>query len=132
MNRSIDPGILGAGDNGEPVAIAPPDAVVVGSAARDVTAADRRGWRLGGGVTYGALTLARLGLRVGAVAQFTDCGVGDSQLDRDHAISPCQQLLLLVGGRAGDRQHGAGAIDQGHRGVEDLGGRRRHGRQASA
>ncbi len=37
--------------------------VVVGAAARDVAPDDPRGWRLGGGVTYGALTLARLGLR---------------------------------------------------------------------
>ncbi len=36
--------------------------VVVGSAARDIAADDPRGWRLGGGVTYGAMTLARLGL----------------------------------------------------------------------
>src|SRR3954464_14357111 len=36
--------------------------VVVGSAARDIDESDARGWRLGGGVTYGALTLGRLGL----------------------------------------------------------------------
>jgi sugar/nucleoside kinase (ribokinase family) len=36
--------------------------VVVGCAARDIVADDPRGWRLGGGVTYGGLTLARLGL----------------------------------------------------------------------
>jgi sugar/nucleoside kinase (ribokinase family) len=36
--------------------------VVVGSAARDVAAADPRGWRLGGAVTYAGLALARLGL----------------------------------------------------------------------
>jgi len=41
--------------------------VVVGSASRDVDAGDPRGWRLGGGATYGALVLARLGLRVGVV-----------------------------------------------------------------
>lgn len=40
-----------------------PDVVVVGAAARDISAEDPRGWRLGGGVTYGALTLARLGIR---------------------------------------------------------------------
>ena len=36
--------------------------VVVGAACRDVAGNDRRGWRLGGGVTYSALTIARLGL----------------------------------------------------------------------
>lgn len=45
----------------------PPDVVVVGAAARDITPADPRGWRLGGGVTYGALALARLGVRTGAL-----------------------------------------------------------------
>lgn len=44
-----------------------PDVVVVGAAARDVTADDPRGWRLGGGVTYGALALARLGVSTGVV-----------------------------------------------------------------
>src|SRR3954453_18960242 len=35
---------------------------VVGAASRDLTRDDPRGWRLGGAVTYGALTLAPLGL----------------------------------------------------------------------
>ncbi|HEY8198171.1 MAG TPA: PfkB family carbohydrate kinase [Candidatus Limnocylindrales bacterium] len=41
--------------------------VHVGSAARDVTSDDPRGWRLGGGVTYSALTTARLGIPTRAV-----------------------------------------------------------------
>jgi hypothetical protein len=41
--------------------------VHVGSASRDLTSDDPRGWRLGGGVTYGALTTARLGLRTAAL-----------------------------------------------------------------
>jgi sugar/nucleoside kinase (ribokinase family) len=41
--------------------------VVVGSATRDLTEDDARGWRLGGGVTFGALAFARLGLRTGVV-----------------------------------------------------------------
>jgi sugar/nucleoside kinase (ribokinase family) len=45
----------------------PPEIVVVGAAARDVAADDPRGWRLGGGVTYGALTAAGLGLRTVAL-----------------------------------------------------------------
>lgn len=44
-----------------------PDVVVVGSAARDIDEAEPRGWRLGGGVTYGALASARLGLRTAAL-----------------------------------------------------------------
>lgn len=45
----------------------PPFVLVAGAASRDITSQDPRGWRLGGAVTYGSLTLARLGLRVGAV-----------------------------------------------------------------
>lgn len=44
-----------------------PVVVVAGAASRDLAVDDPRGWRLGGGVSYSALTLARLGLRVGAV-----------------------------------------------------------------
>ena len=44
-----------------------PEVVHVGSACRDIEADDPRGWRLGGGVTYAALTTARLGLRTAAV-----------------------------------------------------------------
>jgi sugar/nucleoside kinase (ribokinase family) len=44
-----------------------PDVIVVGAAARDVASGDPRGWRLGGGVTYSGLALARLGLRTGIV-----------------------------------------------------------------
>jgi sugar/nucleoside kinase (ribokinase family) len=44
-----------------------PDVVVVGAATRDIAADDPRGWRLGGGVSYTALTIARLGLRTVAL-----------------------------------------------------------------
>jgi len=43
------------------------EVVHVGSACRDVAPDDPRGWRLGGGVTYAALTTARLGLKTAAV-----------------------------------------------------------------
>jgi sugar/nucleoside kinase (ribokinase family) len=43
------------------------DVVHVGAACRDVAPDDARGWRLGGGVTYAALTTARLGLATAAV-----------------------------------------------------------------
>jgi 1D-myo-inositol 3-kinase len=45
----------------------PPRIVVIGSAARDVAPDDPRGWRLGGAVSYGALTISRLGVATGAV-----------------------------------------------------------------
>ena len=75
-----------------------PDVVVVGAASRDVDRADPRGWRLGGGVSYGALLAARLGARVAAV-------VG---LDRD--ASGAAELALLR--EAGVRVH-VTALDEG-------------------
>ena len=44
----------------------------IGSACRDIAPDDRRGWRIGGGVTYAALTTARLGLRTAAVVGVDD------------------------------------------------------------
>ena len=44
-----------------------PTVVVVGSAARDIAEDDPRGWRLGGGVSYSALTTARLGVPTAAI-----------------------------------------------------------------
>jgi sugar/nucleoside kinase (ribokinase family) len=43
-----------------------PVVLVAGSATRDLTGDDPRGWRIGGAVTYGSLALARLGLDVRA------------------------------------------------------------------
>ena len=48
-------------------AAGPPVVVVVGAAARDIAADDPRGWRLGGGVSYSALTVARLGIPTAAL-----------------------------------------------------------------
>lgn len=59
------------------------DVVHVGSAARDLTDDDPRGWRLGGGASYSALTTARLGLRTAAVV-----GV-------DHLAAEAEELDLL-------------------------------------
>ena len=62
-----------------------PDVVVVGSAARDIASDDARGWRLGGGVAFGGLTLARLGLRTGVVVGIDPPGAiaDELQLLRD-------------------------------------------------
>src|SRR6476659_9204833 len=53
----------------QPAAASPslPEVVVVGAASRDVVDDDPRGWRLGGGVSYSALAVARLGLPTRAV-----------------------------------------------------------------
>ncbi len=58
-----------------------PEVVVVGAAARDVAADDPRGWRLGGGVTYGALTVAGLGLRTVALVGVDDLAATATELD---------------------------------------------------
>ena len=53
----------------------------VGSASRDLTSDDPRGWRLGGGVTYAALTTARLGLRTAALIGVDEAGASAVELD---------------------------------------------------
>lgn len=65
----------------------------IGSACRDIAADDDRGWRLGGGVTYAALTTARLGLRTAAVVGADDVACDAAELDllRDAGVD-----LMLV------------------------------------
>ena len=58
-----------------------PDVVVVGSACRDLVDDDPRGWRLGGGASYSALALARLGLRVGAIVVADEPAAGSSEIE---------------------------------------------------
>lgn len=57
------------------------DVVHVGSASRDLTDSDPRGWRLGGGVCYAALTTARLGLRTAAVVGVDRLTASAAELD---------------------------------------------------
>lgn len=64
-----------------------PRIVVVGAAARDIAPDDPRGWRLGGGVSYGALTTALLGVPTGAI-------VG---VDAEAAHAPELDLLRAAG-----------------------------------
>jgi sugar/nucleoside kinase (ribokinase family) len=58
-----------------------PKVVVVGAAARDLADDDPRGWRLGGGVSYSALTTARLGLPTGAIVGVDEEASSASELD---------------------------------------------------
>ena len=58
-----------------------PEIVHVGAACRDIAPDDPRGWRLGGGVAYAALTSARLGLRTGAIVGLDDEAAGATELD---------------------------------------------------
>ena len=66
-----------------------PDVVVVGSATRDLNddESEPRDWLLGGGVTFGALALARLGLRTGVVLG----------LDAEAATAPELELIRDAG-----------------------------------
>ncbi|HEY8438383.1 MAG TPA: PfkB family carbohydrate kinase [Candidatus Limnocylindrales bacterium] len=58
-----------------------PAVVVVGSAARDLVDDDPRGWRLGGGVSYSALTTARLGLRTAALIGVDAAAADAAEID---------------------------------------------------
>jgi sugar/nucleoside kinase (ribokinase family) len=58
-----------------------PEIVLIGSASRDAVADDPRGWRLGGGVTYSALTTARLGLRTAAIVGVDAAAAAADELD---------------------------------------------------
>lgn len=59
----------------------PIDVVHVGAASRDLTEDDPRGWRVGGGATYSALTTARLGLRTAAVVGVDAAAGSASEVD---------------------------------------------------
>jgi sugar/nucleoside kinase (ribokinase family) len=75
-----------------------PTVVVIGSACRDLVDDDERGWRLGGGASYSALALARLGLKVGAlvVADPLAAGSREIQMLRDHGVD-----VVVVPGASG-------------------------------
>ena len=75
-----------------------PAVVVVGAAARDLVDDDPRGWRLGGGVSYSALTTARLGLSTGAIIGVDADAAGAAEIDllRDAGVDV--HLVPLVAG----------------------------------
>ena len=58
-----------------------PTVVVVGSASRDLAEDDPRGWRLGGGVSYSALTTARLGVPTAAIVGVDAAAATASEID---------------------------------------------------
>jgi len=79
----------------------------VGSASRDLTSDDPRGWRLGGGVTYAALTTARLGLRTAAVIGIDDAGADAAEFDLLRAAGVDLMLARLVESPVFDNQETA-------------------------
>ena len=74
----------------------PLEVLHVGSASRDLTSDDPRGWRLGGGVTYAALTTARLGLRTAALIGVDEAGASAHELDMLRAAGVDLVLEPLV------------------------------------
>jgi sugar/nucleoside kinase (ribokinase family) len=81
-----------------------PLVLVVGAASRDVTTEDPRGWRLGGAVTYGALTLARLGLRVRALVGVDADAATARELDLLRAAGVVLALAHLDSGPVFDNE----------------------------
>jgi sugar/nucleoside kinase (ribokinase family) len=75
-----------------------PDLVVVGAAARDIAPDDPRGWRLGGGVTYGALVTARLGIPTGVVIGVDAQAAGAAELDLLRAAGAEVVTVALASG----------------------------------
>jgi sugar/nucleoside kinase (ribokinase family) len=67
--------------NGSPRGGDAPQLVVVGAASRDLDRDDRRGWRLGGAVSYGSLLAARLGVRVGVLMGLDPAARGAHELE---------------------------------------------------
>lgn len=82
----------------EPTTEPPIDIVHVGSACRDLTEDDPRGWRLGGGASYSALTTARLGLRTAAVVGVDAIAASASELDLLRAAGVELHLVELPEG----------------------------------
>lgn len=82
----------------EPLVTSPPTVLVVGAASRDVTADDARGWRLGGAVTYGALALGRLGIRVRALVGADAEAASARELDLLRAAGVVIALARLESG----------------------------------
>ncbi|MEO5885661.1 MAG: PfkB family carbohydrate kinase [Candidatus Limnocylindrales bacterium] len=71
------------------------EVVHIGSAARDIAPDDPRGWRLGGGVSYAALTTARLGLRTAALVGVDDLASTAREFDALHAAGVEVRMVHL-------------------------------------
>jgi sugar/nucleoside kinase (ribokinase family) len=88
----------GNGLDATPMRADAPQVVVVGAASRDVARGDPRGWRLGGGVSYASLALARLGLRTATlIGVDPDAAVAD-ELDAIRAAGAVVHLVPLAQG----------------------------------
>ena len=84
------------------------EVVHVGSASRDLTTDDPRGWRLGGGATYAALTTARLGLRTAAFIGVDAAAAEADELDRLREAGVDLRLVRLDEGPVFENRETAG------------------------
>jgi sugar/nucleoside kinase (ribokinase family) len=75
-----------------------PTVLIVGAATRDVDASDRRGWRLGGTVSYAAMAAARLGARVLALIGVDEQAATAEELDVLRAAGVDVSLVPLERG----------------------------------
>ena len=72
--------------------------LVVGAASRDIDATDPRGWRLGGTVSYAALTAARLGIAVRALIGADEPAAAADELDVLRAAGVEVRIVPLAKG----------------------------------
>lgn len=92
-----------------------PAIVVVGAAARDIAADDPRGWRLGGGVSYSALTTALLGVPTGALIGVDALAARATELDLLRAAGVDVRLVPLEHGPIFENiETPAGRIQRSH------------------
>ncbi len=82
-----------------------PELLVVGAASRDIDATDARGWRLGGTVSYAALTCARLGLRVRALIGADELAAAADELDDLRAAGVDVRVVPLASGPVFENRH---------------------------
>ena len=99
-----------------------PAVVVVGAACRDLVDDDERGWRLGGGASYSALALARLGLRVGALVVADELASTSRELNTirdagvDVRVIPGSRGPIFINVETPNGPHPADAADLRRRG----------------
>jgi 1D-myo-inositol 3-kinase len=74
------------------------DVVHVGNICRDIDPADPRGWRLGGGVAYAALTSARLGHRSAALVGADGVAAQAHELDLLRSAGVAVRIVPLIQG----------------------------------
>lgn len=86
--------------------------VVAGAATRDLAADDPRGWRLGGGVVYGSLALARLGLPVAAYVGLDTEATVAAELDLLRRAGVEIRPVLLERGAVFENREGPAGREQ--------------------